>query len=63
MKAKIFMHIQQLKMEDKKMFKNGKLLSGFQDFLPSSMLARNVVIERSSTPFLDRQSHWISLVN
>lgn len=28
------------------MSKNGKLLSGFQDFLPSSMLARNVVIEK-----------------
>lgn len=28
------------------MSKNAKLLSGFQDFLPSSMLARNVVIEK-----------------
>ena len=28
------------------MSKNGKLLSGFQDFLPSSMLARNAVIEK-----------------
>lgn len=46
MKAKTLMHIQQLKMEDKKMFKNEKLLSGFQDFLPSSMLARNELIEK-----------------
>lgn len=28
------------------MSKNGKLLSGFQDFLLSSMLARNAVIEK-----------------